>query len=278
MEKIYLIVLVITLIIIPSIVIYLNTKFDLFIKKNTFNCLCQKEKVNKLEEKGYFSDKLKAKKYLEKEFPEIKYAKVIYSTSNPEDLRKIKIPDRYVMKYSTGARMFHIGSKQDEINDIVDKAKYYKSIKFSSYGYRSLPFFNFKEPHYDYNKEPKIFIEEFIEGIKEFRIMMANGKILYCEKITKQTEIFNQEWKQISDPITDGFVNLINKEKPKCLDKIIQFCYEFYEKEKFDLIRMDFYLNEKEDDFYFGEFTFTPENCRKKYSNQFNSKHKELFT
>ena len=41
---------------------------------------------------------------------------------------------------------------------------------------------------------------------------------------------------------------------------------------------MDFYLSEEEDDFYFGEFTFTPENCRKKYSNQFNKKHKELFS
>ena len=99
MEKIYLIILIITLSVIPVVVVYLNTKFDLFIKKNTFNCLCQKEKENKLEKKGYFSDKLKAKKYLEKEFPEIKYFLIIISlfVANPYYffMFLLTIPDIY---------------------------------------------------------------------------------------------------------------------------------------------------------------------------------------
>ena len=53
------------------------------------------------------ADKLKAKEYLEREHPEINFAKVIYSTNNPETLRNIKLPPKFVMKSSTGARMFH---------------------------------------------------------------------------------------------------------------------------------------------------------------------------
>ena len=75
--------IIFSLIIITLLIV--NYFHELYIRENTINSLCQEEKSLRLEEKGYFSDKLNAKKYLEKEFPEISYAKVIYSTSNPED-------------------------------------------------------------------------------------------------------------------------------------------------------------------------------------------------
>jgi len=259
--------------------LYASSKFiELPLKKYSLNTFCQKQKYRRLEEKGYFSDKLKAKEYLHKEFPEIKTAKVIYSTTDPNSLKNVKLPDKYVMKYSTGARMFQIGNKGDDISKLIKQAKYFMSIKFSNYGYRSIPFLGLEEPHYDFNENPKIFIEEYLEGIKEFRIMMAKGKLLYLEKvIDNKMQYFDNNWEVIKDPKHNTLNKSSYEEKPKCLDKILQFCYDFYEKEKFNLVRMDFYLNEKEDDFYLGEFTFTPENCRRKISDTFINEHKELF-
>ena len=251
---------------------------ELPLKKNSLNSYCQEQKDCKLKEKGYFSDKLKAKEYLEKEFPSVKYAKVIHSTSNPETLKKIKFPERFVMKSSTGARMFHIGNNKDKIPELIKKAKGFLNTRHSNFGYRSIPFMALTEPHYDYNTDPKIFIEEFLEGIKEFRIMMAKGQIIYLEKIQDDIlEYYNEKWEPILDPKYDVLRLSKNKQKPKCIEEILKFCKDFYEKTDFQLVRMDFYLNKDETEYYFGEFTFTPENCRRKYSDTFHKKYKNLF-
>ena len=273
--KLLLILLILLILALPITYYFLSKDYDLNIKNGTFNCLCQEDKKYRAEEKGHFSDKLTAKKYLNNNFPEIKYAKVLFETKNPDDLKNFVLPDKFVMKSTGGARMFHIGNKNDNMKHLIKKAKYFLSIKFSSYGYRSIPFFNFKEPHYNYN-DPKIIIEEFLEDIFEFRIMMAKGKVIYCEKINKQAEIYDENWDQLKDPKHNVIVRPLKKEKPKCFEKILEFCEEFYEKNKFNVVRMDFYLNKEETKFYFGEFTFTPENCRKKYSAEFNSRYSRI--
>lgn len=267
-----------TIIFLTLTLIVLDNIYDIFIKENTLNCLCQEEKNLRLEEKGILSDKLKAKEYLNQNFPEIKYAQVWQELNDPEELKNITLPENFVMKYSAGARMFElVTNNKYEINDLIKKAKSYTNMKYSTKGYRNIPFLNLKEPHYDYNKNPKVFIEEFLEGICEFRIMMATGKILYCEKYkNKNVEIYDKDWNEIPNQSTKKISKLEKNTKPKCLDKILEFCKNFYEKEKFNLIRMDFYLNQEEDQFYFGEFTFTPENCRKKYTKEFNKKYREL--
>ena len=264
------------------VIIYLIASLyliELPLKKNSINAYCQSQKNCRLKDKGYFSDKLKAKEYLNREFPSINYAKVIYSTDRPDTLRNIKLPKRFVMKSSTGARMFHIGSDKDNIDSLIKKAKGFLKNRHSTYGYRSIPFMGLNEPHYDYNMEPKIFIEEFLEGIKEFRIMMAKGKIIYLEKIeNNQLEYYDEDWTQIVDPKYNTLKLAKNNKKPECMKKIIQFCYDFYEKNKFEFVRMDFYLNALETEYYFGEFTFTPENCRRKYSDKFYKQYRTLFS
>jgi hypothetical protein len=277
MKKIKIIKLLIVLFILAAPIAYffLSKEHDLNIEKGSLNCLCQEDKKYRAQEKGGFSDKLFAKEYISKNFPEVEYAKVLFSTKNPDDLKNFTLPDKFVMKSTSGARMFHIGNKNDNIKNLIKKSKYFLSIKFSSYGYRSIPFFNFKEPHYDYN-DPKIIIEEFLEDIFEFRIMMAKGKVIYCEKINKQAEIYDENWDQLKDPKHNVLVKPLKKEKPKCFEQILKFCDEFYEKNKFNVVRMDFYLNKEETKFYFGEFTFTPENCRKKYSSEFNSRYSRI--
>ena len=182
------------------------------------------------------------------------------------------------MKSSTGARMFHIGTNKDNLEKLIKKAEGFLKTRQSNYGYRSIPFSGFKEPHYDYNLEPKIFIEEFLDGIKEFRIMMAKGEIIYLEKIENNNlEYYDKDWISILDPKYDVLNLAKQNKKPKCITEILEFCEDFYTKTNFQLVRMDFYLNKEETEYYFGEFTFTPENCRRKYSDTFHKKHKNLF-
>lgn len=269
----YAILLLVTIYLIAST--YL---IELPLKKNSMNSFCQQEKSKRLKEKGYFSDKLMAKEYLKKEFPGTKYARVIYSTNKPETLRNIKLPRRFVMKSSTGARMFHIGTDKDNIEDLIKKAKGFLKTRHSNYGYRSIPFMGLQEPHYDYNTDPKIFIEEFLDGIKEFRIMMAKGEPLYLEKIENDNlEYYDKDWVPMLDPKYDVLNLAKQHKKPKCISEILEFCKRFYQKTNFQFMRMDFYLNKDETEYYFGEFTFTPENCRRKYSDNFHKKHKKLF-
>ena len=274
MEYLTYIVLLLVLIYLVASTFYIELPHQ----PNSLNSFCQQEKKNRLEEKGYFSDKLKAKEYLEREYPGINFAKVIYSTNKPETLRNIKLPTKFVMKSSTGARMFHLGSDKDNVEDLIKKAKGFLDVNYSNYGYRSIPFMELSEPHYDYNKDPKIFIEEFLEGIKEFRIMMAKGELLYLEKIDENgLEYYDENWDQIVDPKYNTVIELKKKIKPNCINKIIGFCKEFYQKTNLQFVRMDFYLSKDETEYYFGEFTFTPENCRRKYSKNFNKKYENLF-
>ena len=69
--------------------------------------------------------------------------------------------------------------------------------------------------------------------------------------------------------------NYINDiEKPKNLDKMINFCNDFCKKIKLEFVRIDLY--EINDKIYFGEFTFTPNACRAKFSNNFDYKFYKL--
>ena len=248
-------------------IIVLNCFFDLIQKEGSLNYICQNEKNNRLPEKGLLSDKIKVKKYIQENFPDVKTSKIIHVIDDPEELRKIKLPENFVLKCSTGARMFHIvKSGKYSVEDLIKKSKYFLSINFSDYGYRSIPFLYLKEPHYNHTNK-RILIEEYIDNIIEFRIMLVDGKIIYYEKEGLQ---FNNELFE-----TDIYNSMKTKntklEKNITIEKIQKFCNDFYKKEKFKLTRLDFYINKDTNDFYFGEITFTPENCRHKYSDNFDN-------
>ena len=173
--------------------------------------------------------------------------------------------------------MFHIVKDgKYSIDELVKKSKYFLSIDFSNHGYRSIPFFYFKEPHYDYT-EKKILIEEYLDDITEFRIMMVEGKIIYYEKTNPGEDCiqFNKDFQELKD-FNSMKISTKKAEKNNTIQRIENFCKEFYKKEKFNLTRMDFYLKKDMSDFYFGEVTFTPENCRYKYSKNFNEYFKKL--
>jgi len=277
------------LIILTCVYLYVGKNFHIYIPKNSCNYLCQKDKYNKVKEKGYFSDKIKIKEYLSENFPHINYAKLLYQTDDPKSLKNISLPEDFVLKNSSGSRMFQIVKDgKYNINKLIKKSKKFLSITHGEYGYRKIPFLNLKEPHYKYNQR-KILIEEYIPNTEEFRIMMVKGEILYYEWFRKvsgegyviyranDTEIYrlDKEWKKLDVCYGDEEKKNIPIEKPKYFEKINQFCYDFFEKNDFNLMRIDLLLNET--DFYFGEITFTPRNCRYPYLDSFDKKFEHLF-
>ena len=274
MKKIILFVIIILFIILYTEVF---RKYEIPLRKNTCNYMCQKEKYNKLEKKGILSDKLLVKNYLDENFPHINYAKTLFSTKIPEDLEKVDYPPNFVFKNSGGSRMFKIVKNNNfKVDELKKLGSYYLSIDFSSYGYRKIPFLGLEEPQYKYN-DKKIFIEEYIPHIKEFRVLMVKGEILYYEILKEEinlNERVDKDWKKMKVFSWDKDVTL-KSEPPNNINKIIDFCKEFYDKEKIDFVRIDFILSGE--NFYFGEFTFTPTNCREKYSNNFENKFKKLF-
>lgn len=276
MKKIIICILLISLIVLYTEIF---RKYEIPLRKNTINYFCQQEKYNKLEKKGILSDKLLAKKYLEENFPHIKYAKTLYSTKNPEDLEKVKYPPNFLFKSSGGSRMFKIVKNSNfKVDELKKLGSYYLSIDFGSYGYRKIPFLGLEEPQYNYN-DKKIFIEEYIPNTTELRILMIKGEILYYEIINDSINL-NERVDNNWDKINVLYREKNNKNKKVLTDKlpyiekINKFCYDFYNKEKIDFIRIDFLISGE--DYYFGEFTFTPENCREPHCQEFENKFKKL--
>ncbi len=267
--------IILSVLVIIIITLYIiNLKIDIFIRKNSINSFCQDNKYCNLIEKGLFSDKLKVKEHLKQNYPEIKYSKVIFETKNPEELRDIKLPKDFVLKSSSGSRMFQVVKDENyDIEKMIKKSKRFLSIKFSDYGYRKIPFAGLGEPHYNFN-DNKIFIEEHLgDDIAEFRALTIKGNIIYYEIFgidTKGSNRFTSEWDQIYIAKDQGYSISKNKnfEKPKNIEIVNNFIKKFYKETEIDFMRIDFYL--KKDDFYFGEITFTPENCRWGYNKNFD--------
>jgi hypothetical protein len=293
MEKIYLFFLIILSL--PFIFVLISpyiTGLEFIHSKNTFNSTCHMERENRLEEKGLFSDKLQVKKYLEKNYPEIKFAKILHELENPEEILNLKLPNTFYLKCSTGCSTHQLvknnmiidkkTKKEKKLSkDILFKLskKYLKQDFGNSFGIlKKLPYFNFKELHYNYNSN-KIFIEEYLDNVYEFRVYYGNQKLLFCEKIEDgKFGFYDRNWNQIQDVVRDTLTKNNYTKKPKCFEEILKFSDNFINDQKFNLIRIDFFIDKEGTDFYFCEFTFCPENCLRAFSKRFNNQHKELFT
>ena len=245
---------------------------ELPLQKNSINSYCQSNKYKKVERKGYLSDKYQVKKYINKNYEYIKTAKVLLYSKDLEEIKNFNYPADFVLKSSAGSRMFLIVENGEyKINNLVNKSKEFMNIDFANFGYRRIPFFGFEEPQYNHNKKA-IMVEEHLGDVKEFRIMVINGKILYYD--IPEEGFFGNDYQKINiksddnDYKAEGEMN-----KPKKLELMEKFVQEFYEKEKIELTRCDFLL--QGDEVYFGEVTFTPCNCFDRYNTSFN-KHTYL--
>ena len=280
---------IITLTYIIFIGIVIRNK-DIYPKDNTFNSLCNKERYNRIEDKGLFSDKLEAKKYVNKHFTDVNYPKVLYKFNKAEDILdpSIILPEKFVMKSSGGCGYVNL-IKDDTIYGKGSKSKTHSLSKEklvelankygTSFGDRDniikiILGKKYYEPHYKLNNYD-LYIEEFLEDIIEFRLYYAYQKLLFIESENGRVH-YDREFNQIEDAFKGQIMNT-PLEKPECFNRILKFTDSFIEKTKFNLIRIDLNLKEDGSDFYFNEFTFCPSNCTHYFSKKFDSENIENF-
>lgn len=259
-----------------------DRKLDMFIKDNSLNRICQDQKYDKLKEKGIYSDKYLVKNYIKEKHPHIKCAKVLYETTDPEDIKNFELPASFVMKYSSGAKASKIyRNNRYDYDTLKTTAVNFMKIDYATQNYRKIPFLGLEEPQYKYNQK-RIIFEEFLgEDIYEFRVMLVKGKIAYYEMIRVGDDdneyeygdkIFDKNFNRMYIEVDEKF-KIDDSEQMlsiKNIKEINKFCKDFYEENKIDLVRVDFYISGDLNDYYFGELTFTPDNCRKSYNDQFN--------
>jgi len=266
---IYLIFSILVLFIIKNIIEYQYT-VELRTPKNGINDICKKCKRKDLEKKGFLSDKYLVKKHINDNYSYMKTAKLLYETKDAKKLKDFDLPENFVIKSSSGSRMFIIvKNNKYNMKNLIKESKKFLNRNYSNHSYRGIPYLGLEEPHYDYN-DKRIIVEEYLGDVKEFRMLVIKGKIVYYEMVP---EYYDQDFNKID---VEYGKKKYNKKLilPKNIDVINRFIKDIYEKENIEFARFDFYL--KDDEVYFSELTFTPENCMHKYSNFINKKAQDI--
>ncbi len=287
MFSVFLLGLLIALILIPVIWIFGFTQF--YPRKNTFNYECNNARHKNLDAKTMLSDKFEVKGYLSENFPDVKCPKTLHEIKQPDDIAKIGLPRNFIMKNSTGCggiRIIRNGKiihkkgwieGQATIHNLMKVFGPVKGVLEEPFRIRSyLPYTDFSEPHYHMVK-PRIFIEEYLYGVTEFRLYYNKARLLVIEWLGERGadgDYYTEDWKQLPNIFT-GKIRSKKHPRPDCLDRILKFGNEVTTKNDFDILRLDLHLKTDGTDFYFGEFTFCPSNCLSTYTNNFQTTFKQ---
>ena len=169
-------------------------------------------------------------------------------------------------------------TKEDfNINNLVKKSKQFMNVKYEK---GRIPFFNINQPHYKYN-DKAIMIEEYLDNIYELKILMINGKIIniFKKNIYSNTlsymydsNFIKTDTKYYGKNVSEDIDIKLNKTQ---INTLKRFCNDFYNKEKIDFVRLDFFI--QGETIYFGEFTFTPDACVGKCTNNYMVKMYEKY-
>ena len=260
------IILFIIIIFILGLILLVGKRNIIYRKKNTLNYWINSLKYERLDEKKILVNKYKSKLYIKKYFPEIEVIKTLYIYNNPEDIKKINVPKYCVIKDTVGSgRNIIIKSENISKNKIIKITK-----KWLNNNYSKIPILYFHEPQYDTKSE--IMIEEFMGYINDYKFFMIKGKLAFIQYDIDRYDshirnLYDENWNLLN------FILGVNHSykhmrPPKNLQKMKEFCYNFYHKTKFKFVRIDLYeINNK---IYFGEFTFTPGCCLKRFSDNYD--------
>lgn len=244
-------------------------KLNLYRKHNTLNYWMNSLKYDRLNEKKLLVDKYKSKLFIQKHFPEIKVIKTLHIYENPKDIYNINLPKYCVIKETMGSGRYIIITPKKIISkkNIEKKTSLWLLLKF---GNKILPYYS--EPQY--NAKNRIIIEEYMGDLFDYKFFVIKGKISFVQcDIDRFSDhrrnLYDENWNLLDfeKEIPNSKKKIV---KPKTYEKMKEFCYKFYNKTKFDFVRIDLYeINGK---IYFGEFTFTPENCLGKFTKNYDKK------
>jgi hypothetical protein len=193
--------------------------------------------------------------------------KTLFITKKPDDLNNFNFPDNFLLKCTSGSQMNIIVKNNNfDIKDLIKNSKIFMKRNYSTYSYRKIPFLNLQENHYNYC-DKSIMIEEFIgDNLKDYKFFIIKGKLSFIQIDKNRFDGHQRNF-------YDKNLNLINSKSSfikNFSEKIENIGEKFYKKEKIDFFRLDIYI--VNNDIYFGEFTFTPENCCGKFAKNLDNK------
>ena len=293
------IILVIIIILLLFIIYYFSSKLNddsrIYNRNSILTQICRKDH-NIDNNPNYtfrllLNEKLYVKEFNQKNFPDMNYAKNLFIFEDPNYLYQIqnKLPEKYVVKYSTGTGTNIIVDTQIQIKDIVNKCEVIlKDIKDT---------YNHPKDSKTYLiiskiRKQQFFIEEYMgNDLMDYKFYMVNGNFIFLlimgnryadvkgvEKGSKEGENGHVVYYNTYDDIGKESKKIYSAGKtqqyknppyplPKNYEKMKDICKRFYEKTKINFVRIDFY--EIDGEMYFGEYTLIPNLCVHKLNTQY---------
>lgn len=236
------------------------------------NPMTWNEKINHRKRYGdkknmaLIADKFRVRDYVRSIIGEDVLIPLIGVYDRVEDIDFNFLPDNFVMKTNHGSGSEHISiiNKESGIDINELKIKFNRALKDN---------FGKNMGEYFYQEiERKIIIEEYLESGS----FTPNDYKFHCFKNGRETKIyiqvdegrytnhkrsiFDEEWVELDITINPKYKRIIDKSRPKNLDKMISIARKL--SSEFSYIRVDLYsVNDK---VYFGELTQTHGNGMEK--------------
>lgn len=223
------------------------------------------------KEKTFFTNKLLAKEFVEKNFKEIKCAKLYQQGNNFNDIILENLPESFVLKTNHACHTnFAILNK----NKLSQKEKKQLEKKYNEVLSINYTYWSELELHYSKIK-PQIYAEEFLydnEWNTRYQLWYFNGKCKFIEIFDVINgegthSCYDRDWNIL--PFCILKPSPIKDKRPKHLDIMID-CADKLAKD-FILVRVDFY--KFKDEIYFAELTFHPQSGFSKF---YPSKYDEI--
>lgn len=209
------------------------------------------------------ADKFMVREYIQQKGYNEYLVKLLNVYDNVDEIDFDILPNKFAMKCNHGCGYNIICTDKSKL-DIKNSKKLLNKWMKEKYGYRG------GEYHYN-DIEPKIIVEEYIEGIDsnslpiDYKIHCFNGKpafILCCTNRESglKLAVYDMEWNKM-DVVIDKYKTDIIIDKPHDFDKMISISKSIAK--DFKIVRVDFY--ELKNKALLGEITCTPAAGRPNY-------------
>lgn len=212
------------------------------------------------------ADKLSVKEYVANKINSSVVFDVYQIFDNVDDFNVRDLPNKFIIKTNNGCATNIVCINKNELNITETKQKLQTFLN-KKMGDKL-------EYHYDLIK-PKIFIEKLMSDGKsdltDYKFHCFNGVPFLCQVISDRhtnliSNFYDMSWNILNVGFKTGKFkqNLqVHHQKPKKLDLMIEYCKLL--SQDFRYVRVDLY--DINDNVYFGELTFTPQNCFVTYIN-----------
>jgi hypothetical protein len=229
----------------------------------TFSEKIQWMKFNgNLQACGKFVDKHEARSYVKEKVGSKYLTPQIGCFNSSEDIDFDKLPNKFVIKATHAAGWNLIVEDKTKLN-IPEAKKQIDSWVNNSF-YEQTGEENYK------NIKGRVVIEEFIEepsgDLMDYRFFCYNGvpRFIHLDSyadVNKRRNIYDLDWNKLD--CTCGYENILKGvERPRKLNEMIEVAKKL--SEGFPFVRVDLYY--VENNIYFGELTFTPQNGYGKFT------------